>query len=304
MGRTLLIGSPKTSWREWLKTHRGGRDLLCLDPADPLLNPPGRCCLWKGERLHAWRFYGSLDPQRAPHVLLAALAKLLPESDPDALLLAPPALGTPLAEHTLRLIAELARPEAILVAPETALGMQGLPVGPEEVALEPAFPPLVQTAQRKAQWLGLLERCTLQDISLGHVAIEGVRLGSGRALSQAELDSLRLGAEHVEISGSTLFAVAPVEPEESALARALDHTHRAKVVLARPDAYERLLCSFAHIGGEDFAMGVVESIDFVKGIARVHSTAVAPAPVRILRLGGLRVSPAGDELGEARPWQV
>jgi hypothetical protein len=65
-----------------------------------------------------------------------------------------------------------------------------------------------------------------------------------------------------------------------------------------------LLCSFANQEGEDFGIGMIRGIDFVTGVAQVACTAVPPAPARILRIGGLRVDPNGNELGEARPWQV
>jgi polynucleotide 5'-kinase involved in rRNA processing len=68
--------------------------------------------------------------------------------------------------------------------------------------------------------------------------------------------------------------------------------------------YRNLLCSFAKQSGEDFGMGILTDIDWNSMRAYAQCTAVPPAPVRILRLGSLRVDSNGHELGEVRPWQV
>ena len=56
----MLIGHAKVSWREWLKAHRKGRDLIVLDPADAELAPPGRFSLMRGDKVIAGRFFNTL----------------------------------------------------------------------------------------------------------------------------------------------------------------------------------------------------------------------------------------------------
>jgi hypothetical protein len=304
MPRTLLLSSAEFSWREWLKEHRGSRDLICLDPADPAQSPPGRLTLFRGSKPLHWRFYGSLDPTRAPHVLIAALAEMLPRAGEDAIVQLFPARNAPLTRQLLSLCAQLVQPGEILTPKGAGIDLEGLPVGPEEIPIEAAFPAVVQQAQRKAQWLKLLESCSEHQVDLKRVAIEGARLGSGKKLHPDALAKAGLSAAHAEVAGGTLLLIAEEEPEEHAVSRALDVFHATRAAIVSPDAYENLLCSFARQTGEDFGDGIIRHIDFASGIAQIVSTAVPPAPVRILKLGGLRVDLTGRELGEARPWQV
>jgi polynucleotide 5'-kinase involved in rRNA processing len=178
-------------------------------------------------------------------------------------------------------------------------------VGPEEVETEASFPAMVQQAQRKAQWLKLNESCSEHEVNLRRVSIEGARLGSGDAIHPDALAKANLDpALHGEVAGGTLLLVTAEEPSDQAMARALDIFHASRAAVVAPTAYDNLLCSFANQEGEDFGIGMVRKIDFKTGIAQISCTAVPPAPVRILRIGGLRVDGSGNELGEARPWQV
>lgn len=305
MPGTLLVGNPSSSWRDWLKDNRGGRDLLCLDPADPIQGVPGRLCLFRDSRPVFERFYGSLDPQRYPHVILAALAEALKLIEGESLIQSFAYRPTPVLRHLLVLVAQVMQPETILVASGTSLDLNGFPVGPTPVELEAAFPQVVLDAQRKAQWIKLLENCTAHSVALKDLAIEGSRLGSGIAMDAHSRERVGLqGALHAEICGGTLFVVAAGELEEHRVARALDLTHTARLHAASPQAYENLTCSFARQSGEDFGFGIVESIDWEAGRLKALNDAVPPAPVRILRLGSLRVDPRGRELGEVAPWQV
>ena len=296
MPGTLLIGNPGSSWREWLKAHRGGRDLLCLDPADAIQGVPGRICLFRDSRPLFERFYGSLDPQRYPHVILAALAEGLRLMEGEGLVQSFAYRPTPVLRHLLVIAAQLMQPEAILVASGTSLDLNGFPVGPATIELDAAFPKVVHDAQRKAQWIRLLEHCTPHTFPLKSVAFEGSRLGSGLALDAKSLEKFGLH--------DALFVVIDRELEDHRFARALDLTHTTRLHLANPRVYENLFCSFARQSGEDFGVGFVSRIDWESGQITVLNDAVPPAPVRILRLGAIRVDPKGRELDEVSPWQV
>src|SRR5579862_27138 len=182
MSRTLLLSSAAFSWREWLKENRKQRDLACLDPSDPAQSPPGKLTLFHGSKPAYWRFYGSLDPARAPHVLVAALAQMLPIAGDDAIIQLFPARNTPLLRQLIQVCCQLVQPKEILTPKGAGLDLEGLPIGPEEMEIEAAFPVMVQQAQRKAQWMKLIETCTEQEIDLRRVSIEGARLGSSEAL--------------------------------------------------------------------------------------------------------------------------
>lgn len=304
-GRSLLIASPAESWREWLKQHRGDRDLLRLDPADPNFDAPARLSLHRGDRVIGWRFFGSLDVSRAPHVLLAAASELLSLAGEDALVQAFAYQPSPLRHQLALMLAQLIRPEQILIGQGCLLDQSALPVGPEVVELESAFQEMVGAAQRKAQWMKLREACEPHAVPLTQVAIEGARLGSGTRLTRTEIASAGLEAAlYAERIGVTLFAVVESEPDASLVSRALDAFHCQRAHFVEPRAYDNLLCSFAKPSGEDFGMGFVDEFDWNAGTIRLACTAVPPAPVRILRLGSLKVGPKGDEFGEVRPWQV
>ena len=305
MARTLLLSTYDRTWRDWLKQNRQGRDLICLDPAEPDQSPPGRLCLIRGEKAVAWRFYGSLDPQRGPHVLIAALSELLSQASEDAIVQLWPSRGTPLVRQCTMLAAQLVQPDQIFIPANSDLEQSGFPVGPEEVELEESFPAMVQNAQRKAHWLKLMESCEEHTIDLDRVSVEGARLGSGLPIHHDDLVRFFRGrVVHGETSGGALFLIAHEEPDDDQMARALDHYHCSRAHIASPSEYEGLLCSFAKASGEDFGMGALIKIDFESRKVLAHSTAVPPAPVRILRIGSLRVDTAGRELGETRPWQV
>lgn len=305
MATTLLIGNARTTWREWLRENRGQADLLCLDPIDPAQVVPGVLHLFQGDKPGLSRFYGSTDPQRSPHIIIGFLAEALRCCQADLIIQLYSYRPTPLLRQTALMVAQLAMPDRILISESTELDQMGFPVGPEEIAVEPALPPMIQLAQRKAKWIKLLEHCTRQEVDLRNVTIEGSRLGSGRRLSESERKQAGLkNALHAEAAGASLFVVIDTELEEQEISQALDFTGCSKAVITSPVAYSNLLFSFANQKGEDFATGVICGIDWRSMRASVLATAVPPAPVRLLRLGSLRIDLDGRELGELRPWQV
>jgi hypothetical protein len=305
MARTLLIGNPGSSWREWLKVNRGSKPFLCLDPADPVQGVPGQLCLFVGSKPVISRFYGSLDPLRAPHILPVVLAQALETSAEDLIVQLFPYRSMPLLRHVTMLIAQLLRPTEIFIAAGTELDQGGFPVGPSEVEIESVFPPLVQMAQRKAQWLRLFEGCEKHTFDLRKISIEGIRLGTGQRLTSDERQKAKLNdVLYAERAGGTLFAVTDIDIEESSVAAALDFTGCSKAQFVAPGMYRNLLCSFARQNGEDFGMGILTDIDWQSLRGYSLCNAIPPAPVRILRIGALRVDSNGRELGEVRPWQV
>ena len=302
---TLLIGNPETTWREWLKENRAGRDYLCLDPGDAVQGLPGRICLFRGARPIFARFYGSLDPQRYPHVLLAALADAVAVAEGDLLVQSFAYRPSPLMRHMTTLVAQLLRPETILIASSTSLDLNGFPVGPMSIDLEKAFPKMVQEAQRKAQWMKLLENCTPHVVGFKTVSFEGARIGAGSPIDAATREKIGLPhAAYAEVCGNSLFVVTDEDIDESQVSRALDLTHTSRPTFARTDAYNNLYCSFVRQSGEDFGFGIIQSVDWEAGEFTIVNDAVPPAPVRMLRLGAIQVDPKGRELGEIRPWQV
>lgn len=305
MGATLLIGGPDSSWREWLRENLQGRDLLSLDPSDPTLGPPARLTLFRGQKTVAWSFFGGLDPLRAPHVLLAGAVRLMERAAADAVVQLFPCRPAPLQRQLSHLVAEALRPERILFSRDCSLGLGGWPVGPEEVEIDNGFPEMVRVAQRHAQWLKLLQVCKPHEVGTRQLTIEGARIGSGEPLSTSVRKQIGMeNGLHAEIAGSSLFIVTDKPMDDDQVARALMTSHCARAHVVSPEAYVGRICAFAREDGEDFGMGVIREIDFGEQVVRVDCDAVAPAPVRILRIGRLRIDNQGTEIEECVPWQI
>ncbi|MFZ4507582.1 MAG: hypothetical protein ACOYON_07795 [Fimbriimonas sp.] len=300
MGRTLLVGSADTSWRDWLKAERRGRDLIVIDPADTTFGHAGRLVALRGDRPVMARFYGSLDAARAPHMIIAALVEMLRLTDENAIILCFPINGSPLLRQLLLLVAQFVRPDRILVAEKTPIDQAGFPVGPEEISVETTFS-LVQHAQRKAQWIRMIEKCLDHTVLLSDVTLEGARLGSGKVIDPK---TLGIQALRCEVAASTLFAVVDEEPNDEGVSRALDASGCSRATFASPDRYRGLFCALVRENGEDLGCGFITDIDWKRGVIRAKCTAIPPAPARILRLGSLRLDSGGNELGEVRPWSV
>lgn len=301
MKRTVVVGHPSVTWRNWIKENRGSRDLLCLDPNDPTYGQAGILSLFRKDRPIFQRFYGSLDSTRAPHVLLATLVEALTKAESDVIIQLPVYRVTPLLRQTLQLALHLIQPEEVFIPDELR---EAIPSGKVLIGLDKSFPNLVQIAQRKAQWLDLLERTESHVVDLTEASTEGCRLGSGHRISLNQKTKIGLEKAYVETIGNSLFVVSDDEYEDWVISRAMDYTHTTRVNVASPDLYEGVLCSFAKTSGEDFGFGMIERIDFDNLKAYCRCTAIPPVPVPILRIGSLRIDDRGNEHGELKPWQI
>lgn len=304
MGRTLLLGTPRTSWRSWIKQNLTDRDLLRIDPSDAAFGTPAIFSLVRREKMVAERFYGSLDPQRAPHLLLHTFVELLAKSNDNAIVQCFPYRSMPVMRQTLQLMLHFADFDRILVSQDFPCDRFIFKKEPERVEVEKSMPNSVQTAQRKARWLDLKSRCENHTVDLRTTLIEGIRLGSGVVVDSFQSEKLGLKNAHVEISGQTLFIITDEEVEEGLMSRAMDFTHTNRVQFATPDQYEGCLCAFSKASGEDFGFGIVTGIDFQNWRANVLCTAIPPVPVPVLKLGSIRVDYHSNELGEPKPWSI
>jgi hypothetical protein len=267
-----------------------------LDPDEPDLGFPGRLSLIRDGKPIYTRFFGGLDPQRAPHILVAALSESLSVLRENPLILGFKYRPTPTLRQTLLMLAQLSRPEQILVPAGLEMSRHGFPVGPEDTELPAAFPPMVHHAQRKAQWLKLNESTEMHTVALRDLPTEGMRLGSGTVVHPNVLP----GSLYLEATGTTLLAVCPDEPAPDDLSKALDLTGTTKGMVVSPEEYDGLLCAFCRDSGEEFGFGYIHTIDWSTFSANIRSTAIPPAPVRLLRVGGLRIDERGRERGELK----
>jgi hypothetical protein len=293
---TLLAGPPGAPWRGFLKDKGGFH--LNLDPSGADYGSPGRAVLSSGGRQAGWRFIGSLDGSKNPIAILAALETLRSQARGDEIWIQLfPLRPTPVNRQLALACGQLIRPDAVLAPQGSDAAGIGWPVGAEEIPLEPPPPPIVQLAQRKARWVDLWDKGELHSIEWAKVQMEGCRLGSGRPIDAR-------GEVWAEKQGSTLFTLSPepLAPPEQERLMELSRTNR--LVAALPSDYLGLICSFADQEGGDFAMGVVQGVDLKRRTLEIRSVAVPPAPVRILRLGSLRINRGGDENEDLKPWSV
>ena len=301
MPATLLVADPKWTWRDWLKSDLADRDFVCLDLSDADHGPPGRVFVLQKGKVRAWRLVGSVHAQRNPTDLLVGALDMLSHAGRDPVVLTFQMRETPVLRQMALALAEAVKPAEILVPEGSAFLHEPWPVATQTVTIETALPENARAAQRRARWLEMLESCVEHEVELDHVGLMGVRLGSGRRLHGAPFDELGV---RVESYGSTLLVVSEKQIDEVVAGEALNLAHATNLALVAPTAYDGLLCSFVRGTGEDFGIGVIKSIDFASRTAAVLNTAVAPAPVRALRIGSLRIDSTGKETGETRPWAV
>lgn len=295
MGRTLLVGDRRWSWRDWARDHAAGRDLVVLDPAVADFGPATRLLLVRHGKVVSWAHIGSPDPLHDPVALLAGAARLLALADGEAVVQVFPWRNSPLGRHLALHLAGMVGAGSLLVPTGSGLESQPWPVGAEAVELPEAFPPLVQEAQRRAQWLDLLEKAEKHTIDLGQVSLMGSRLGSGAV---AETDP------YTEASGGVALMVTDQAMGDAEVARAMDMAHASRSQIVSPGRYSGLVCSLAHQDGEDFGLGVVDSIDLARRVVHLRALAVAPAPARVLKVGTLRIDSLGKEIEDLKPWAV
>ena len=301
MGRTVLLAESGYTWREWLKQHRGNADLLVLDPSDASHGPAARIRVLRGEKPIFDRFYGSLDPQKSPHLLVGALIEALEAASPNLVIQIYPYKVTPVLRQTTQLLLQLIKPDRLLVNH----GFNGRLSGAnEEVEIEKALPSAVQAAQRKAQWLSMIEKCEEHSVDLSETILSGSRLGAGDPIGEARKTKLGLDGAYVEVSGTTLYLVTDSGFSDDVIGTSLDVTGCSRAHFVSPGVYEGVLCSFAKVSGDEFGYGFLRSVDFVNLRAQVLCTAIPPVPVPMLKLGSLRIDEKGSELGEMKPWTV
>lgn len=305
MPRTLLVGSANHSWRNYLRDHRGDRDVAVLDPADAHYGVPGRLALYRGDKTVDWVFFGAIDAQKNPLALITGAIRLLSQSSENAIILFPSFQSVPAARQLLIQLAQLIQPDEVLVPEGTKIATHPWPVGALTVEIESEFPEMVRVAQRRARWIALMEQCEDHVIPLDEVDFLFSRFGSGRRVPSDHFDRAGVpGVLWAERAAQTLLVVARRDFTDDELAGLLNVGHSTKLVFLDPLSFSGLLCSFARQDGEDMGMGVIEEVSFTEGVIKARCQAVAPAPVRILKVGHLRIDDLGREQHEIRPWSV
>lgn len=296
MGRTLLVGAQGHSWREWISDNRGDRDLIVLDPANADHTWPVHLLHLHGDKVTDRRFLGALDVSRDPVTWLAEAVRLVQTSSPDAIVQLFKVKRTPVSRQIALTFAALLPWDNILVPAESGLSSDW-PVGAEETELPADLPPMALDAQRRARWMEMLEACERHSVHLNDVTVTGVRLGSGTRIDDPAV-------AYAEVSGGVLHIIDNNEVDELMLSSLMDIAHATRVQVVSPDRYAGLVCSVARQNGDDFGSGMITAFSPLDRTFELLCTAVAPAPVRHLKIGHLRLDPTGREVGVSQPWTV
>lgn len=296
MGRTLLVGHQTFTWHDWLKGS--SRDIVNLDPRNADHGPSCRAFWISGGKVRSWTLIGSVDAARNPVGLLTAAWRLAEKAAPDAIVSLFEVRSTPVLRQLALDLAQALAPTEVLVPQGSGLAGLGWPVGAHEVELPEAFPHMVIEAQRRARWLEMFENSEDHEVSLKEVTTIGARLGSGTRIQLAEWPGWS------EVSGGVLHLVGDHEPTDHDIGLMLDHSHAARLSMTSPNDYAGLLCSFAGEDGEDFGIGTVHEFMPERGLLKIRSTAVPPAPVRILRFGTMKLDKSGRESHDLKPWSL
>lgn len=301
MAITYLHARPGLSWDAWIEAHAGRAERVYADLHHP--ESLARVSRFQGLHRVSEHFVGVLDPIRHPLGLVEALAEALRQVEGDAVILGPQYRGQPVGRQLLSAVLSVLRPDRILV-PEGPADFDLWPIGPETVELPAAFPEIVQVAQRRARWLELIDTGEDHELPLDTLTVIGSRLGSGHRLPVAGLHGLAPGAQWVELCTGVALVVSREPVDDGAVGQILDHLGASRLNVVDPMAYSGLICSLTRASGEDFALGMIEEIDFRRGIVRVRAKAPAPAPVKFLKIGLFRIDSSGRELGPVTAWSV
>jgi len=285
---TLLVSDHRFTWREWLRAQTC--DVVCLDPTDADHGPACRAFLLRAGKVRDWRLIGSVDPLRNPIGIFSAAWTHVAQAGQGAVVQLFAPKTSPVLRQLALAISQRVSAEQILVPLGSGLENMGWPIGAEVIELPAAFPAMVLESQRRARWLEMLEASEMHEIDLADVTIDGARLGSGTRIDLPDW------AGWAERTGTVLHMVGEGDLSDGQAARYLDQVHASRISFVSPAEYEGLVCSFSSQEGEDFGIGVVEKFVPERRLMRIRCTAVAPAPVRLLRIGTLRIDSSGREL--------
>lgn len=293
----LLVGHPEWTWRTWIKENDQERDLICLDPGNGEWGWPARVCLIRADKIIAWQFVGTLDASRNPIAVLSGLTRFLAIS-PNSDVLLFPFRQTPVLRQLAIACAQIQQPEEVLVPDSTQLENEPWPVGAETVELEEPLFKIAREAQRRARWIEMIEAGEDHEVDWTKVGTAGIRLGSGQMLPVSGFEGW------AEYSGPHLHVLNESDLDDNLAADLLSRSGTSKMSVVHPEDYVGLICSFAHQDGSDYGFGVIRQVDLARKKLIIRCTAVAPSPVRILKVGSVRIDETGIEAEPVKPWSI
>lgn len=172
--------------------------------------------------------------------------------------------------------------------------------------------PVYRANRRALRWAAYFRAAAAHEYALETTALVGTCLGSGEPLPPHLVRYLNgelapsASVLHAELAGRQLHLVLnrPVAPT-SPLWASIQRDLRVSSISTSVDAVLRwLLVGLEAAPGRMLGLGVIQQVDYGRGVLTVQTPVRTPAAARLLRLGLARVTLAGEELKAARPTDV
>lgn len=169
--------------------------------------------------------------------------------------------------------------------------------------------PVFRSQRRAMRFAAYFSEATLHTYTFRQMPLIGTWLGSGTPLPAHLLRFVRttLASEmrvfYAEMVGHRLCLMADriLPPSSPGIALVKQQLRAQSVVMTPAPHLKHLLLGLEDAEGELLAMGLLEALDFRRGLLGVLSPLRATGAPQRIRLGRLRVSPEGKDLGACPP---
>jgi polynucleotide 5'-hydroxyl-kinase GRC3/NOL9 len=166
-------------------------------------------------------------------------------------------------------------------------------------------PPALRRARRAAHFARYLKDARLHELDTRRVLTADGWLFTGRTLQppvrRAASELLRSEVLHGEETVEGIRLVTRGSPPQPARA-GLEELFGSRRVLVTPStAFQNLLVGLLEEGGRLAEIGLLQNVDFSRGLLRVLSPLRSEGALRVVRYGRLRLRPDGTEIGPVRP---
>ncbi len=168
--------------------------------------------------------------------------------------------------------------------------------------------PELRAARRRASFSAHFSGAATHKIRLDEVSTWNSLFGTGRPMKWQYMkfmqDALKCRILHAEVSAKGVFAVAEHRCSRSGLQEIEEEFKTQNVVVTPGEAFNNLLVGLADGQGNTMDVGLVEAVDFQQRIMYVVSPIKTVTPVRVVKLGSIRVTKEGQEIGSVTPGTI
>jgi polynucleotide 5'-hydroxyl-kinase GRC3/NOL9 len=175
---------------------------------------------------------------------------------------------------------------------------------PVPEAVQPKLPGL-RRARRAARFLQYLKEARLHEIDTRRVLTADGWLFTGRPLTPPVLEAAAAGlgvqALHGEQTPDGIHLVTRGAGPRGTRAVLPDLFGSRRIVCTPAITFQNLLVGLLEEGGRLAEIGILQNVDFARGLLRVLSPLRSEGALHVLRYGRLRLRPDGTEIGPVRP---